>query len=135
MTKRRFMVLVGDLPAGNYYIGDPCYAVRGEDRWHQMLSAYYAAGDGVNNADAHIFEIDGHRCFISCTNHGDGEYRDQHGEKYGVDSGLLSCLPLAVTDSQCFVQEFKKDFPIAVDPGRMHRQGKRIWIGHLRIKT
>lgn len=68
-----------------FYIGDVCYEMTDED--------YYA--DWSNNFEDFEgeHELRGHKFAIGGTAYGDGEYEDQYGHRYGVDSGTIGILP------------------------------------------
>jgi hypothetical protein len=92
------------LPAGDYVIIDPCYVYDGA-RWHGLVDLIY--GPRASGTHGHtpphegIFTdpLTGCRFAYSGTATGDGTYPDQDGHLYGVDSGGLACLPLAMLDA------------------------------------
>jgi hypothetical protein len=88
------------LPAGEYYIGDPCYALKDEDYDETAIN-----GDGFYTDGENIL------CIFS-TAYGDGCYRDTKGRIYGVDSGTLSVIPRKVCDEVTLgtVVVFKNEF-------------------------
>jgi hypothetical protein len=127
---RRKIEITGELPAGDYYIGDPCYAIP-DAKWNAFLEIMWKAkGHGRTPA---LFEFEGHKCFVSSTNTGDGDYHDQHGNEYGVDSGLLGAIPAALCGGYSS-HTFTEPFPVGADPGCWIRC-KRIHIGNIEIKT
>lgn len=73
------------MPAGIYYIGDPCY-VFDKATW----KAYCDVGPGI----VHTF-LD-HKCLSFYTKHGDGKYYDNEGFEYFVDSGTLGMIPIDI---------------------------------------
>ncbi len=79
------------LPAGKYYIGDPCYVISRED-WDSILEATnFFEGDG-------LFTFRGHKLAVYSTAWGDGLYPgychvDSSLHSFGVDSGLLGAVP------------------------------------------
>jgi hypothetical protein len=74
------------LPAGRYWIGDPCYAIRGDD-WFDFLNV--AEDDGTNT-----YKDDE---FLVVSTGGDGGW-DYNGEHYFVDAGMLAVIPIALVD-------------------------------------
>ncbi|GAB2734272.1 hypothetical protein [Nocardioides pakistanensis] len=71
------------VPAGTYFLGDPCYAVPDED-WADLLvqtDFFHGSPSGVVR-DHDVFAF-------STLELGDGEYHDEHGHSYQVDSGLI----------------------------------------------
>jgi len=83
------------MPAGRYYLGDPCYSVP-KDRWMEWLEA----ADYENNREVLIAELDGHKILGLNTHHGDGVYEDQDGNIYGVDSGLIGLVPVEIAENR-----------------------------------
>jgi hypothetical protein len=77
------------LPAGCYLIVDLCYPFSGQ-QWDEVCDLLQAKGD-----DRGIYELaDGTRFGLLRTAHGDGEFSDNLGNSYGVDSGTLGCVRL-----------------------------------------
>lgn len=127
----------GELPAGTYYIGDPCYVVADGDDWAAFCTAYdKASPDATESA---VITFKGRQCFVSSTNTGDGCYRDNYGDEYPVDAGMLAAVPAdlvpaptraGLVHSKFFVEPFR----VGADKGRWKRR-KRIQFGHLTINT
>ena len=130
------------LPAGTYYIGDPCYVF--EDRWGDFLGSVRSpltdrfvglAGivpEGRPPADS---MEDLFRAVVFSTKHGDGFYRSTHESVYPVDAGLLGAVPVDMPDGspepgEVTVETFDEDFVCSVDS----RTGA-IRFGHIRIDT
>ena len=115
------------MPAGEYYVGDPCYTVP-YDRWVEWLEAA-----GYRDEDRILLApLDGHPVLGISTQYGDGSYEDQHGADYLVDSGLIGLVPVEVAgedDGLSYKIKFERPFTCSLD-GR-----GRITIGHLRIET
>jgi hypothetical protein len=86
------------LPLGDYLIIDPCYILT-RARFLTLMDAARAAGFPVVMPDPQT----GARLAWSPTATGDGVYADQDGQRYGVDSGTLACLPLAMLDAAALV--------------------------------
>lgn len=82
------------LPAGKYYIGDPCYTID-NDKWMELLELFRDAGERGG-----IFEFEGHPCAAFYTRWGDGQYQIQPtGDFLPVDAGMIGMIPAAlVTD-------------------------------------
>lgn len=117
------------LPAGKYWVGDPCYAVPKED-WRPLLeSTDYL---GMENRHG-VFLFKGHYIGSCATTHGDGEYFDKQGRSYPVDSGGLG----AVHESYVGLEaagghwiHFPEPFSI-----RYEEKDGMVVIGHIRIAT
>ena len=135
--RRRKIPTTGTLPAGIYYVGDPCYTIHDDAAWDEFLKLLYAAetlhGDGLSPV---IFEYRGRPCFVSSTNTGDGCYSDQYGEMYPVNAGMLAAIPIEVLDeySGLKVRAFDQPFQVGGDKGRWIKS-KLIKIGDIRIRT
>lgn len=94
-TKYRRVIV----PAGKYFLGDPCYAV--PDRlWDKLLGSCRFFADCVG-------EVEGHKVLGFGTAHGDGVYEDQFGNEFPVDAGLIGLVPEALVD----MEEFNRDYP------------------------
>jgi hypothetical protein len=83
------------VPAGRYYIGDPCYAIAG-NHWGKWLTN---AGLDINSSMLTGNIVDSFDAFAFSTAHGDGTYYDQKGREYGVDAGLIGLVPLSYLEA------------------------------------
>lgn len=83
------------LPAGKYFVGDPCYVFSNErnnkDRWSELLNI-------SDFFEKPYVEFEGHKLFATPTAWGDGGYYDQFGNEYSVDAGLIGAVPFALWD-------------------------------------
>lgn len=77
------------VPAGTYYIGDPCYCF--DEEWHSLLDKNEVFDipmvtwkDGI---------VLGFR-----TQYGDGVYYDQYRRCYPVDAGLIGLVSLSAAE-------------------------------------
>lgn len=120
------------LPAGEYWIGDPCYVIGNDnDDWGLILDevGYFGLyeSEGWDNG---LFEHKGKPCWAHGTAYGDGSYDliDAKG-KYlgtlGVDAGLLSVVPVHVIDSDNATHAgvyvtFKDDFTCSYVDGKFN---------------
>ena len=117
------------LSPGEYWIGDPCYIVP-DDWWMQLLqTSDYLQCPG---------KIDGVEVVAFRTYYGDGVYKDNLGNKYGVDAGLLGVVdirqakkagwkvPVGETSGHTF--KFKVGF-------KAYSHNGVITFGHVSIKT
>lgn len=75
------------LPAGDYFIGDPCYVIP-DDIWSEIHGSTY--GEVMT---------DGIRWVINSTHSGDGVYKGSNGYSYSVDAGTLGMVPASLCDS------------------------------------
>jgi hypothetical protein len=80
------------VPAGEYYLGDPCYAVRDED-WEELL-------DTCDNFRAPIGTLPNRlQVFAFRTANGDGTFAcPELGTDLDVDSGLIGLVPWEYAD-------------------------------------
>jgi len=100
------------MKAGTYYIGDLCYVM--SDRWDEFCSLTCS---GNNVLDGEFNLADGTRFATFTTKYGDGTYRDEQGNEYPVDAGLIGCINVKdITPSELEnlssgrVIEFVQDF-------------------------
>lgn len=121
------------LPPGKYYIGDPCY-VFGDDTWQRLLDA---AEEGRADSALHVgdvVEFEGHKVWSHSTMNGDGEYEDQNGVKYCVDSGTIGVVPIELIDDPAG----EEDGGLVIDcPNGLNVEydNGTFWLGPVCIKT
>ena len=86
------------MPAGLYYIGDPCY-VLSEERWAELRDAmhpqYPDGGRNLDGIDPAAWTSQELSMMAMETCIGDGGYRDNESYEYGVDSGTIGAIQLA----------------------------------------
>jgi hypothetical protein len=75
------------MKAGTYYIGDLCYVMH--DRWDEFCELTCS---GNNVLDGEFNLKDGTRFATFTTKYGDGTYKDEQGNEYPVDAGLIGCI-------------------------------------------
>lgn len=73
------------MPAGEYYIGDPCYVI---SEWDEFLEPMWDA----NGESAFLWK--GRECVVFSTAYGDGCYEDRDGYSYPVDAGCIGAVPV-----------------------------------------
>lgn len=82
------------LPAGEYWIGDPCYAFPNsgpkEHLWCQVL------GDSHDLDDPYI--TDEIKIWAGGTAYGDGEYESDTNDIFPVDAGLIGIMTRETVD-------------------------------------
>ena len=100
------------MQSGTYYIGDLCYVMH--DRWDEFC-ALTCSGHRVLDGEFNL--KDGTRFATFTTQWGDGTYRDELGNEYPVDAGLIGCIRVEdiapeelVNIKDGRVVEFVKDF-------------------------
>lgn len=124
-------------PAGKYYIGDPCYAVK-DEKWSDLIESTGCFGleDRLEtkylNWDDGAFIYNGRKCFASGTVYGDGTYYDKQYREYGVDAGLLGIIPFESCDGDSMeggnIVEFEKEFKVYESEGV-------FYFGNIKIDT
>ena len=75
------------MKAGTYYIGDLCYVMH--DRWDEFCNLTIV-GNKVLDGEFNL--SDGTRFATFTTQWGDGTYKDELGNEYPVDAGLIGCI-------------------------------------------
>lgn len=80
------------VPAGTYWLGDPCYSVP-DDLWLTLLNS-------CEFFDLPVGTVNGHKVYASPTAYGDGEYVGTDGSSYPVDSGLIGLVPEALVTEE-----------------------------------
>lgn len=131
-------VLSVHMPAGTYYVGDPCYVVP-DHRWMEWLALADPDVFGENptrtdGGTARIMnaELDGHPVLGIGTKYGDGVYVGSDGERYGVDAGLIGVVSVEIADATGLslgsVVKFDRPFTCSYEDGT-------IVLGHISIPT
>ena len=101
---------ISKLPKGEYVICDPCYTlgIKGNGAWHDLLNETGCFGlfepntevksQSYDNDKGGYFRVKGKTIACFSTRHGDGAYYDQHGNEYGVDAGMIACIPIDIAE-------------------------------------
>ena len=125
------------LPAGKWWIGDPCYIFPHKGpmggKWDDLLAE-------VDFFDVSYGELDDGKIKVwaASTAYGDGRYVGSNGKAFPVDAGLIGIVPqetvdyLGRTDNDLdylglFI-EFTEPFLVKSNNGLFH-------FGHIRIDT
>lgn len=122
------------LPAGTYYVGDLCYVVPG-DEWMDFVARSFP--DSYSEVVGVFENREGINYANFGTKYGDGEYFDNRGARYGVDSGSIGCIPVcAVPEVQEAVRGFSSvvSFDEPFEVGYDDETGT-IRFGHIEIVT
>jgi len=110
------------LPAGKYYLGDPCYVIEGE-KWDEFLGPYWDVG-----GHGGIFDFDGLPVCAFQTQWGDGCYEASTGARLGVDAGIIGVVPAALMTTGDFSLgdevEFDEPFECSRDSNGMLHFGR-----------
>ena len=102
------------MPSGEYYVGDLCYVME-DDEWDQFCNITI---QGNRCLDGEFTMLDGRKFATYGTKWGDGEYRDQYGNRYPVDAGLIGCILLSDIRADKYgdlkrcgaIHKFERDF-------------------------
>lgn len=111
-----------NLPAGTYWIGDPCYVVtKYHDTWIKVITSV----DYFN--EPALANVDDITIVAGTTSYGDGCYTSNAGTYHNVDSGTLGIVPLATVNKfhgnhtwlakQGTFKHFDRDFTVEIDQG------------------
>jgi hypothetical protein len=118
------------LPAGEYFVGDPCYLL--SDGMYESWVA--AAQADLSDEDLYVADVAGHRV-AACGIVWDCDFTDAEGREYGEDSGLIGAVPvvIAVQDDPDIVGmvhriTFPADFDVYVSE-------RAVNIGHITLNT
>ncbi len=123
------------MPAGKYFVGDPCFVVK-DEMWMDWLKA----ADYTHNRHLVADTPDGYQVVGFNTAHGDGIYYDQFGTQYGVDAGLIGLVPYEHNPEhisaevekfsiRCHLVTFDSPFVASVD------ENGNMQFGHITIIT
>jgi hypothetical protein len=117
-----------EAPAGEYFMGDPCYAVP-EEHWSALLDSC----DCFKRAVGQIKE--GSVCAFG-TAYGEGEYSDQNRNKYSVDAGIIGLTPVSmIPDGEREKLKELGKFVKFGAPVKCYEADGVISIGHYKINT
>ncbi len=114
------------MPAGTYWVGDPCYAIDEQEDWMALLN------DAEFFAEKTIAKANGMTIAAVGTAYGDGCYVGSDGFEYGVDAGLLGVVPVAdwAKDPGDLMRKVTFDEPFTVST-----DGENVLIGSILIPT
>ena len=95
MVSARTQQIIGSVKSDKgFYIGDICYVL--DD------SIYRGIWAKEHNFDDGCFEVPGtgYSFAVGSTAYGDGCYCDEHGNRYGVDAGVIGIVPLELCSTK-----------------------------------
>jgi hypothetical protein len=97
-----------------YYIGDLCYVMH--DVWSEVCDLMFF-GDTDDEINGELELADGRKIVIFSTAYGDGEYFDQDGNSYSVDSGTIGAIKLSeIRDTEAYLEGGNiHEFAAAID--------------------
>lgn len=126
------------MPAGKYYVGDLCYVMTDKE-WDTFCSITIKGNECLDGE----FEMpDGRKFATYGTAWGDGEYKDQYGNRYCVDAGLIGCIRMEDIRAEKYenieslgaVHTFDTDFVTGGGRGHADWHGT-IQFGRVAIET
>lgn len=124
------------MPAGRYFVGDPCYTAGIDDNaWQKWCKVVDKSGnDEVLAATYNGLPVVGLH-----TAYGDGQYFDESGGSYGVDAGLIGAVPAQLIEAMEITEDdlkhagywidFEEAFAMRRNPDGL------LEIGHVQIQT
>ena len=95
------------MPAGKYYVIDPCYVFQNADSesnstfWDDFCAFCFPVGNKGEGRNPIMATVDALPVFIFSTAYGDGEYPVTDGKvsgTAGVDAGVLALIPKKLID-------------------------------------
>lgn len=120
------------MPAGKYYVGDLCYVMHPE--WSEACDLFFEGRDDHGCNQGEFTLADGRKFACYNTAYGDGTYKDQLGNLYPVDAGIIGCIRVEdVADPEAWlagmhVHEFDRPFEVYYNDGVIH-------VGHVEVDT
>lgn len=119
------------MPAGKYFVGDPCYVFDDDKAWQDFINICEQ-----NFGSSFSGTLNDHLVVAIGTAYGDGVYEDLTGRAYPVDAGLLGAVPLKLIEKMGgkiqknlgYLIEMPEDFYVYDDEGTIH-------IGDIEINT
>ena len=89
-----------------YYVGDLCYVMH--DCWEEVCGLTFPEDAPPSGFQGEFALADGRTFFIYSTAFGDGEYSDDEGRRYLVDSGSLGAIKVSdIKDSAGFEEAIR----------------------------
>jgi hypothetical protein len=118
------------MPAGEYWIGDLCYAMHNE--WTEFCDLTIK---GREVFDGKFALKDGREFVFFGTAYGDGEYPDTEGRTYCVDAGLIGAIKVDdITENERNTLELGHIVHFATDWKAEDANGV-LFFGDVRIDT
>lgn len=109
------------IPAGKYYLCDPCYIISDSRDWMDFLEAC-STEDNAGHSGHYEALSDGTK-ILAFSTPGDGSYSDQQGNSYSVDSGLLGLIPYSYSPDQEGIERLGKQVEFLEDTLCFTRDG------------
>lgn len=123
-----------EVPAGQYILGDPCYAVP-DSEWMELLESCDYFDNPIGKITRHDKSY--YRIVAFSTRWGDGCYDGTDGNMYPVDAGLIGLVPVELLGSD--VHNLRGDLSKIVTfdkPTKCSTDGSgKLRFGHITIDT
>lgn len=116
-----------------YWLGDLCYVMH--DCWEEVCDLAF---NERNRECGGCFTLaDGRKFIVYGTAYGDGEYFDQNGKRYPVDSGTLGALLVdEIRDEKAWMEGGNiYEFDYTLGENNTGEDGGQIWLGEVCINT
>lgn len=116
-----------NIPAGQYWLGDPCYSF--DNSWEDLIKK--SRRFGLEEGGSPLVEWKGGLVLGLTTACGCGTYTDQHGNEYPVDAGMIGLVRVGIEDrkpSGVQLINFKSPTVVFTD-------GSRLCFGDYVIET
>jgi len=117
-----------------YYVGDLCYVMHPE--WNEVCDL--VTFDNENSA----YELsDGRQFFMLNTAYGDGNYNDNMGRPYSVDSGTIGAIKVSDIQDPSFESTIKHglgqviEFPVELDETSVYAEDGTLVFDTVYIDT
>ena len=127
------------LQSTKYYVGDLCYVMH--DCWDEVCDLMFPAGSTEDIEGEHEL-ADGRKFIIYGTYYGDGQYNDQEGKPYAVDSGTLGAIKVDdIRDLEGFASTVESghghvhEFPAEIDGMDCYSEDGEIGFYQVVINT
>lgn len=102
------------VPAGRYFLGDPCYCF--STRWSEVLERSKYFDDVLKEGRRFAMAFN--------TTHGDGTYLDGKGMEYPVDAGMIGLVSVVMAEinpgKASRIVRFKQPTECFTEGGKLH---------------
>ena len=115
-----------ELPAGRYFVADPCFAIKDADQWGDFCSELDQGDNSFcfEGSEVFAFETGGDGCW------------DHEGQTYYVEAGLLGAIPEELVDTKSQNLGVWVDAPNGLEIDVIHdayRSFRGVRIGQVEI--
>lgn len=119
------------MPCGKYYVGDLYYVM--SDRWDEVCDFMFP-NNSTGEVNGEFILKDGTKFANYFTKYGDGEYYDDYGNAYPVESGSIGCIKIEDIKDKSALKRLGKQFIFDTDVTTGSKDGK-IFFGNIYIDT